>query len=505
MSVRGEVLLTGARVYRHDGDTDLPSVQDVLIADGVIKAIGAGAARGSADRAPQEKIDLSGHVLLPGFINSHYHSHDVLAKGCFESLPLEQWGLVSGPLANNRSLEEIRIRTLIGAVEALRNGVTTVQDFSSFLPLGDEIVDTILNAYEEAGIRVAYAIAVRDRSQVDSILDTRDVVPKELWRLVGDTAGDAPSQLEFIERQLDRVGERGGQIIWCLSPSAPQRCSAELLKGVAQLADRRKLPIYTHVYETRSQLVFGREHYAEFGGSLFKFMAACGVVGPHVSIAHGVWPAPEEIEFLAGTGTGVVLNMLSNLRLRSGVAPIAAYRRLGVPLALGSDNCSCSDIQSLFPVMKAYCLLGGLMDPQSPPPTAAEAIRLATLGGAARAGASERLGALEPGMRADIVALDLDDPAFRPLHSIARQVVYSETGRSVRHVWVDGRHVIANGAATMVDEKKLLAELADVMPAVNKQLDKLRGDALVLKGYFAELQAKAWARPLTYSRYLQQS
>src|SRR5271155_4825010 len=112
MTVRGDVLLTGARVYRHDGDTDLPPVQDVLISDRCIQVIGAEASRAAA----AEKIDLSGHVLLPGFVNAHYHSHDVLAKGSFESLPLEQWGLIAGPIANNRSLEEIRIRTLVGAI-----------------------------------------------------------------------------------------------------------------------------------------------------------------------------------------------------------------------------------------------------------------------------------------------------------------------------------------------------------------------------------------------------
>src|SRR3984957_1111935 len=151
MTVRGDTLLTGARVYRHDGKTDLPPLQDLLISGGRIKAIGADASRDTA----AERMDLSGHVLLPGFVNAHYHSHDVLAKGCFESLPLEQWGLIAGPIAGNRSLDEIRMRTLVGAVEALRNGVTTVQDFSTFSPLSDEIVDTILSAYDEAGIRVA--------------------------------------------------------------------------------------------------------------------------------------------------------------------------------------------------------------------------------------------------------------------------------------------------------------------------------------------------------------
>jgi 5-methylthioadenosine/S-adenosylhomocysteine deaminase len=127
------------------------------------------------------------------------------------------------------------------------------------------------------------------------------------------------------------------------------------------------------------------------------------------------------------------------------------------------------------------------------------------VGGAERAGAGDKIGALEPGMKADIVALDLNDPAFRPLNSVARQVVFSETGRSVRHVWVDGRQVVANGAVTTVDEQKLIKELASVMPAVAARLEQLRDDASKLGKCFADLQTKAWSRPLKYNRYLQQS
>jgi guanine deaminase len=155
--------------------------------------------------------------------------------------------------------------------------------------------------------------------------------------------------------------------------------------------------------------------------------------------------------------------------------------------------------------MKTYCLLGGIMEPETPPPTAVEAIKLATLGGATRAGASDKIGGLEPGMLADIVALDLNDPAFRPLNSVAKQIVYSETGRSVRHVWVDGYHVVANAATTLIDEKKLIKEMIELMPKVTMQLEKLRGDASKLGVLFAELQAKAWSRPLAYNRYLQRS
>ena len=492
-------LFAGARVYRHGGDLDLPPVADVLVEDGAIIAIGS---PGTLDAAAAPRIELAGHLLLPGFVNAHYHSHDVLAKGCFESLPLEQWGLIAGPIANDRSLAEVRLRTLLGAVEALRNGITTVQDFSSFAPMEDRVLDTILDAYREAGLRVIYSVTVRDRSQMDTILGARDLVPEALHRRIGDKRGDAAAQLDFIERQIDRVGTRDGMVIWALSPSAPQRCSVELLSGVAGLARRRRLPVYTHVYESRGQRVFAQLAYPEHGGSLVRYMESVGLVGPHVTIAHGVWPDPAEIERLAQSGTGVVLNMLSNLRLRNGVAPIAAYRRLGMPLALGSDNCSCSDTHSMFPVMKMYCLLGGIMDPLETAPSAAEAIELATLGGARSAGCAGMLGAIEPGMRADLVALDLTDPAFRPLNSVARQVVFAETGRAVRHVWVDGRPVVRDGRSCVVDEARLLDEIVGIMPDVTRALDRLRRESAGLGDISAMLQRTAWSAPLGYDRYL---
>jgi 5-methylthioadenosine/S-adenosylhomocysteine deaminase len=509
-TTRKRLLLTGAKVFRHDGNLDSPDLADILIADGVIQSIGAcgtvavgnGNAGDDADH-DIETIDLKGHLLIPGFVNAHYHSHDVLAKGCFESLPLEQWGLIAGPIANHRSLAEIRLRTLVGAIEALRNGITTVQDFSSFAPMQEPIVDTILDAYKEAGLRVIYSITLRDRSQLDTILDANQVVPADLRALVGEHADQPEPQLEFVEEQLGRVGDRDGMVIWALSPSAPQRCSPRLLSGVADLANKHGLPVYTHVYEARGQRIFAQRHYADHAGSMLRYMEANGLVGPHVNIAHGVWPDPVEIEHLARTGTGVVLNMLSNLRLRNGVAPIAAYRRMGVRLALGSDNCSCSDIHSMFPVMKMYCLLGGIMEPEESAPIAAEAMRLGTLGGARSAGRADQLGALEPGMRADLVALDLADPAYRPLHSVVRQLVFAETGRAVRHVWVDGRQVVRDGKSSTVDELHLMDELADVMPAVRDKLEKLKEDAARLSPVFTELQRRAWAEPLAYNRYLQ--
>lgn len=496
------LLLRNARVYDHGENVDIPAVKDVLIEGDTILSV-APDLHGVADNA--EQIDLSGHVLLPGFVNAHYHSHDTLAKGYFESMPLEQWGLVAGAIANGRSLEEVRARTLVGAIDCLRNGITTVQDFASFAPMEDRYVDAILDAYAEVGIRVIFSVTVRDRSQLDTIPWADELVPQELRGVVGSGADEPDQQLAFIERQIDRVGDRGGMVIWALSPSAPQRCSPRLLGGVADLTRRRQLPVYTHVYETRAQRIFVRDHYQEHGGSIVDYMESVGLVGPHVTIAHGVWPDAKEIERLAATGTGVVLNMLSNLRLRSGVAPISAYRRLGVPIALGCDNCSCSDVQSMFQVMKLYCLLGGIADPNAAAPLAAEALARATLGGARSAGKSQSIGAILPGMKADLVALDLADGAYRPLHNVARQVVYAETGRSVRHVWVNGRRVIRNGAPTLFDEAHLDATLARIMPGVKQELARLRSQADRVQPVFEEIQRRAWDQDIGYTRYLERN
>ena len=498
----GRQLLRGARIFDHEAGDRLPEVADLLIGDGRILAIGPDLGPVGAEA---EIVDLSGHLLLPGFINAHYHSNDVLAKGCFDSMPLEQWGLVAGAIGNGRSLEEVRVRTLIGAVECLRNGITTVQDFSVVAPMEEHYVDTILDAYAETGIRVIFSITVRDRSQLDTIAWAKELVAPEFYDVVGRQAGEPKAQLAFVERQIDRIGDRDGQVIWALSPSAPQRCSPRLLAGIAELSVRRNLPVYTHLYETRTQRLFVKSEYASYGGSAITYMKSVGLLGPRLNLAHGVWTDPAEIEQLAESGAGVVLNMLSNLRLRSGVAPIAAYRRLGVPLALGCDNCSCSDVQNMFQVMKMYCLMGGIGESGTAIPHAAEALRLATVGGARSAGSAAALGAIHVGKRADLVALDLGDPAYRPLNNVSRQLVFSETGRSIRHVWVDGRRVVGDGRALLIDEERLAASLSKLMPEVTRDLERLMKNSEKVMPAFSEIQRRAWSTDLGYDRYLQRS
>jgi cytosine/adenosine deaminase-related metal-dependent hydrolase len=496
------LLVRGARLLDLDADLDQPPVRDILIRNGAIAEVGE---RLSAPDA--RVIDAAGMLAVPGFVNAHYHSHDVLARGMFEDLSLEHWGVLAGPLGARRPLAEVRARTLAGALECLRNGITTVQDMASFSPIDEQVLDTILGAYAEAGIRVVFGATVRDLSQLDTILHLDELIPAALREVIGTARDPAGPQIEFLERQIKRYQEKsGGPLHWALTPSAPQRCSPALLEAVADLSRRRSLPVYTHVYETRLQRIFAHERLKEYGGSALKLMQAKGLTGPHVTIAHGVWPDPAEIELLASSGTNVVLNMLSNLKLKSGVAPILEYRARGVNLALGCDNCSASDAQSMFQVMKLFCLLSAVSSPEQTPQvagvTAAEAFKAATLGGARTAGLAGSVGALRAGRRADLVLIDLADPAWVPYNSAVRQLVYSESGRGVRTVIVDGRVVVDGGRVLTVDERALREEIEGLMPRVRSDVDRLRAGFNDVRGYIDAAQRRARGVPLPMHRYI---
>src|SRR5205823_2102360 len=151
-------LIRGGQVYDHEGDVHKPALADILIEDDKIHSVGANLAPEGA----HEVIDASGRLVVPGLINAHYHSHDVLCRGLFEELPLEMWLLYTLPMGQNRSKDEVRARTLVGALESLRCGITTVQDMLGLTPLNEEYSDVVLDAYRESGLRVVFSPMVSD-------------------------------------------------------------------------------------------------------------------------------------------------------------------------------------------------------------------------------------------------------------------------------------------------------------------------------------------------------
>src|SRR5580704_7722186 len=189
-----KLVVAGAKVL-----TDFaaePELKDILIENGRIAAIT------SAQQEPQpdaKLLDGRGKLVIPGLVNAHYHSHDVLSRGMFEDIPLEVWiALAILPPSRPLSTREVRLRTLLGAIECLRNGITTVQDMVGCGPGAEQHVETIIAAYQEVGIRCVLSLQVGNRSAVDCLPGVRESLPAHLLPLLANAASDVPRIIDFV-------------------------------------------------------------------------------------------------------------------------------------------------------------------------------------------------------------------------------------------------------------------------------------------------------------------
>jgi cytosine/adenosine deaminase-related metal-dependent hydrolase len=492
------LLIRGGQVYDHQGDVHRPAAADILVKDGDIVAVGGNLSSEIGEHT--EIIDASGRLIVPGLINAHYHSHDVLCRGMFEELPLEMWLLYTLPMGGNRSKEEVRARTLVGALESLHAGITTVQDMLGLVPFNEDYLDVVLSAYREAGIRVVFSPMVSDLPSV-AMVRYRDMLPPDVQEMLGTKALPIRQQLDFLDAQIGRHPP-ANTLHWAVAPFAPQRCTPKMLEGCAELAERHDLPVYTHVYETKGQVLIARETFAHHGGSFINYLDSVGLLGPRLNIVHSVWIARDEMDRMATAGAGIVLNHLSNLKLKSGVAPVCDLRESGVRLGLGCDNCSGSDVQNIFQAMKMFCLFAAVSEPEPGTGLAHEALHHATLGNARTAGLGDRLGAIRPGYKADMILIDLDDIAYLPFNSAARQLVYTETGRGIETVIVDGRIVVKNGWVTTVDEDALRREVKDLMRHFLADYEKVVESRRRALPFMLDAHRRVWQSDVKMQRFL---
>jgi guanine deaminase len=352
-------------------------------------------------------------------------------------------------------------------------------------PFSQDHFDVVLDAYEEIGLRAVVAPHFNDLSATNSAAFWDEEVPaSEWWRLSGGLPTfpkDVPLAELIRDTVLPRL-RRPGIVTLGLGPSAPERCSQELLEVVAAMSERHDLQVFTHVAESRGKTLHARLKLSEYGHSHIRYLAACGLLGKRLTLAHSVWLDQEEIEMIAEAGTSVVLNPQGNLKTRSGIAPIGTYRDAGVNVALGCDNCSCNDSQSMLQTMKAYAGLAAVQRPIGDIPSAADAFHAATQVGARAVGVSD-IGVLAPGMKADITLFRLDDICFVPLNSAIRQLVFGDAGPALDKVIVNGRLVVDEGRLLTIDVEALrrdaelcAAELREELGRIADRVRPLYGD-----------------------------
>ena len=479
-----------------------PRVQDVVVRDGVIVEVGPEAGRQVMAGADTVVVDATDQLVVPGFVNAHYHSHDVLAKGAMEEEFLEAWALRALPPSfPPRTREEVKVRTMLGALECLRAGITAVQDMVTLFPFDPDHLDAVVEAYTEIGIRAVVGPQYADKSGLQTRQFWEEVFPQELHHLLTSFAEPDPD-FDLLAHLDERFGasDPEGRVSWALAPTAPESCTDDLIRRTVALAEAHDLPIFTHIYESKSMALEARVDYAEHGGSLITWLEGLGMLGPRVNLAHSVWLLPEEIETLARTGTKVVLNLLSNLKLKSGVPPIHELQEAGISYALGCDNPSCSDSQNMFQAMKLTATLNGISHPDPLSRQAEQVFAAATRGGARAVLKEQQLGGLAVGQRADLFTVDLHDPSWLPLNNAVRQLVYSESGRGVRTVVVDGDVVVRDGRSTKVDEADLRDRLAAVMPTFRRDFAAITERVEMLRPYLLEAHHRVWAEDVGMNR-----
>ena len=432
-----ELLVKGATIL----DTDGPlRVADIRTENGTITEVGPGLRPGSA-----RVIDADRMVAMPGLINAHTHSAQNLDRGTTPNLPLDLWLMWAVFGKPPITAEDRYTLAMAGALEMLQSGCTAVLDHGWVAPWDfEDYSEAIMSAYSDAGMRAGLAPMIGDLDIFDTMSFAGASKPSP--EPLGDPF-EAEGLLESMARFFDRWQGANSRLTPMVGPSAPQRCSHELMEGLAGLARERGAGFHTHVLETRTQIGANLERY---GRSSVSYLEDLGMLRPGSSLAHCVWMDPDEFATVQRCGATIVHNPVSNLRCGSGILPVADLLEGGVSVALGADGAASNDNQNMFEAMKFATLMQTLHGSHLRWPQAPEIWRMCLQGGAAALG--QPLGSLQAGSKADIVLLDTERHV--PVHAegLATSLVLAEHGQSVHTVIVDGEPVVSEGRSTRVDE-----------------------------------------------------
>lgn len=483
-------LLRGAYALLGDDQAFERKALDVRIEGGKIAQI-APAGTLQAD----EVVDLSGRLLVPGLINGHFHSHEHFQRGRIENLPLELWmHYVRTPIQVVLNPRQTYLRTLIGAIESLRTGCTTVvDDLALGAAVNRENLEAVFQAYEDIGLRALVGFAMMDRPIVDNFPYAEEEFPAELLANLR-TLKPAPELLALTGELAKKRHPQEKRVGVLVSASAPMRCTKEFLLSCRQLANDQDLPVVVHVHETRMQVVTGQLFY---GKPQVEYLKEIGFLAPKTSLIHAVWLNPREIAALAETGATAQHNPWSNLTLGSGYQPVRPLLEAGVNVSLGSDG-SCSTITvNMLNVLGTAAALSKIRGGDfSKWLSAKEALRAGTVSGAKALGFEGRLGAIKVGAMADLVAYRLDNVSFVPLNDPVKQLVYAERGAGIDLAMVDGDVVLRAGRFTKIDESKLIAEIAAAFERLGPEYDKAEASVGPMRAVMERIYRRALAAPI---------
>lgn len=459
--VRADAVL---EAFAEDGEPILHHDGAVAVVAGRVAAIGAWETLRT--RWPDaEVLGGEGFVAIPGLINAHHHVGTTPLQLGSPDHPLELW------FATRLGLRDVDLRldTLFSAFEMIASGVTTVQHLHSRVPGTVEDMVTaarqVIGAYREIGMRASYSLALRDQNRLVYEDDRAFIarLPPNLRPAMADYFNrftlPLPDQVAAFEA-IRALADDDGLIAVQLAPANLHWLSDEALTLAAELSARHTLPMHMHLLETPYQKVYAERR---TGGSALAHLHRLGLTGPRLTIGHGVWMTEEDIALCAHTGTRVCHNCSSNLRLKSGIAPLNALLAAGVPVALGIDEAGINDDRDMLAEMRLVLRLHRMPGIDAPCPSPAEVLRMATDHAAATTPFGRAIGRLSPGAWADLVLIDwaaVTTPYQNPAIPLLDVLVQRAKTNAVHTVLIGGEVVYREGRFTRVDRAAVLEALA---------------------------------------------
>lgn len=376
--------------------------------------------------APRERIDLPSHALLPGLVNGHCHAAMNLMRGIADDLPLMTWleQHIWPAEAALVSAEFVRDGVELASAEMLLGGTTAVNDMY-FFP------EVAAGVYRARGMRAALGLVVLE-------------FPTPYARDADD----------YLRKGLAFADSLRGDDWLCasLAPHAPYTVSDPTFARIRVYADQLQLRVHCHVHETAFEV---EQSLREHGERPFARLKRLGFIGPELTAVHMTQLTPAEIEDCARSGVVVAHCPESNLKLASGFCRSAELLHAGVGLAIGTDGAASNNDLDGFGEMRTAALLAKAVAGDAQAMSAAEALEAATLGGARAIGMQERIGSLEVGKRADLIAVDFGRPELAPVYNPVSHLVYAASRRDVSDVWTDGVARVRGGRLLGVDLDEL--------------------------------------------------
>jgi 5-methylthioadenosine/S-adenosylhomocysteine deaminase len=403
----------------------------VVVRDGRIVSVGPEPRSGH-----HRVIDAGGGYLLPGFIQTHIHLCQTLFRGSADDLPLLEWlRQAVWPLEAAHTPSTLRASAMLAASELLLSGTTTILTMETV-----HDTDVVFEALESAGIR-----AVVGKCMMDSDAGVPGRLREETTRSIDESLA--------LMRRWD--GAANGRLHAAFAPRFAVSCSRELLEAVAGLSVRENALVHTHASESRDEVDVVRR--LSGGHSNMEYLAATGLATSRLCAAHCVWVTEREQAMMAEREVKVLHCPGSNLKLGSGIAPVAAMRELGISVSLGADGAACNNRLDMFEEIRLAVALQSVRHAPGAL-TARDALWMATREGARALGLEHELGSIEPGKRADLIVVERDRAHLAPDRNPWSTLAYAARGSDVRLTMVDGEVLVDRFSLVRLDAAAISAE-----------------------------------------------